>query len=181
MTHHHAMTCRMNGAIFPSQAEAARRLGYHVNTIRKAIESGREWVGVSQPGAIRNLSDLSRDELEIRCMELEAALGLVRNALPWSPRIPLSPSRRAILGALFRSRGRPVPTSALAAVAPSNNHHEPATDATVKVLICTMRRSLKEAGFPDAIQTVWGVGYVIDAASFDALYAEFYGTEGDEA
>lgn len=31
---------------------------------------------------------------------------------------------------------------------------------TIRVLVCRLRRKLREAGLPDPVETVWGTGYV---------------------
>lgn len=48
------------------------------------------------------------------------------------------------------------------------------TTNTIRVHICNLRSDLANLGFTDAIQSIWGEGYLLTAAMRDALYARLY-------
>lgn len=69
------------------------------------------------------------------------------------------PGEAAMLAALIRHKGRVVVPTALYIAAQGTDG--PATSmTTVKVQVCHLRQRLRQAGAPDMIKTVWGMGYI---------------------
>ena len=100
----------------------------------------------TRPSAILHLGPVSVN-LDTR------AIAVNRNPV----RFP--PGEAAMLAALIRHKGRVVVPTALYIAAQGTDG--PATSmATVKVQVCHLRQRLRQAGAPDMIGTVWGMGYI---------------------
>lgn len=81
----------------------------------------------------------------------EPAIGLRYEDRP----VPLSPARALLVGALLRAQGRALSKNALLGAMGS----EDATEESVNVQVCHIRRIMQEAGTPCPIETIWGFGY----------------------
>lgn len=98
------------------------------------------------------------ERLRARVEDLEyqlAELTTLRENDPLASALQLRRSERKALALLRNASGRIVPLDAIATAInpdfPSNGH--------VRVLVCELRRVLREAGAPVEIRTHWGEGY----------------------
>ncbi|SFI60257.1 winged helix-turn-helix domain-containing protein [Albimonas pacifica] len=133
-----------------------------------------------------DVSLLSREDLEIRCLELierctalEEALGLTGDAQPRNWRVPLTPALGRMLAVLLNARpGRPVSRQLLSEVSARDPLDPPLSNA-VEVQIRNLRKLLRDAGLPhDAIHTVVGEGYCIHPDHLTAMRNAFLCDDG---
>jgi DNA-binding response OmpR family regulator len=101
------------------------------------------------------------DEL-VRIGPVEMQTG-ARRVVGSGGEVPLTAREYDILEALARQRGRVVPRSSLLLSVWGSD--DDAASASLEVLIARLRRKLTEAGAPEAIATLRGVGYSLRAKS----------------
>src|SRR5262245_59463211 len=86
-----------------------------------------------------------------------------RQVISGGREVPLTSRELDILETLVRQRGRALTRSHL--VASSCGSDDEAATGSLEVLMARLRRKLAEAGAPDAIRTLRGVGYRLEDAS----------------
>lgn len=83
-----------------------------------------------------------------------------RSAYLREQRLPLTRMEYRIFELLARRKGRTVTEGAIYdALYGADPNGRPDTPV-IKVLVCKMRRKLREAGCPPVVGTVWGIGYI---------------------
>ena len=114
-------------------------------------------------GALKDVSEMTVEELQIRVTDLEDALGLTAAASLAVAAGFLTQQQAACLSMLLTRSPKIVPKQALAMALPRIDVSEPMSAHQVGVIICKLRRKLSQIGLCDQIETVWGEGYVISA------------------
>lgn len=111
-----------------------------------------------------NAAEDADDEAAV--LRLEVVTGVLRAVIgPRGVRNGARGSARLLIHMLERPGRLCRHAELLAAV----SRKEDALSTGVNVRMCTLRFALRRMGFPEAIKTVWGEGYALDAAQAPAI------------